>query len=172
MKKLVLIIILMLVVSCQTDNLYLKKIANKNNDAVIVFMHIKKDKKDIEVGVGCNDIFYNLYLNEYSDTYKDFYTFLLNLVNAKIIIKKEKLQGIKKYYVDKSSLIFYEYRTKGIKSILKKYFIQKNNMLILDNKVDFNEIGNFMKIMFDEGYIVTPDDISGETWFYYFKDYK
>jgi len=167
------IIILLLIVSCNTNDSFLRQIAEKNkDDGIIVIFHAREDNKDFEVGVNCTNLFDHIYKKKYLNKYSNFYSFLVDLTNANLLLDKEELKGMKKYKIETTSSIFDEYRIKGIKFMIQKYFARENNKLILNDNIKWNDRGNIIKIMFDEHYLATADDISGEIWFYYFEDFK
>ena len=169
MKNIVYVLLVLLIISCDDGNNFLEKISDIYRDYdVLVVIPVKGDDGIFEVCVSNTELFEHIYSKKFSKEYPNYYSFLKNVISQNLVFESNDLTIPSIYNINKNSLVLNEYRKNGLSYIMSKYLNQKGQKLVANQKLNWNDRGVLIKIMFNEKYYSIDDDYSGEVWF--FKD--
>jgi hypothetical protein len=158
-KNSVFYVIIILVVSCNSENKCLSYLADHKQSMDILAIPVVKSGVDYGFFIGSNNqVYQTIYLIKYPEGEMDYGTFLLKLIRKEIVLD-DILAAYNIEIIKYDQVIIKEFE-------INHYLFEKDGYYYFKDNISLSKQYNIVKILFDKSYQVNFNDYSGE---YYFK---
>ncbi|RYF23508.1 MAG: hypothetical protein EOO42_07100 [Flavobacteriales bacterium] len=172
MKNIFAVIILLIVLSCNSskvgiDKQFIEELAKDDfelpsrNGFLLLFISVEKNEK---IGTNVN-VLHSLFLQDYSKRYNSFKLFLNDALNQKITFSKEQFFQKNETSFKLSEKITSDYLSLGIQSFVNQYCEKSNKRSFVKSKYhNDKDLYSILYYCFINNYKVSLDDYSGDAF--------